>query len=174
MGLKLEIYRIYGYTSYMMMALRSTPLGNFLFMEALLPTPSSSYLPLKSPQMMIGNGVRVNYNPCSIFARGYPSYSSSCSFPFSAHNLSVGSRKSVSVIVRARKKDEKEDSHSFVPKPDEATGFFPEAVLLKEVNFTHVHVLLVLFLGFVVCCSLLMDTLRFCRGNKETLLSDSP
>lgn len=34
------------------------------------------------------------------------------------------------MIAKAKKK--KEDSHSFVAKPDEATGPFPEAVLLKE------------------------------------------
>lgn len=34
-------------------------------------------------------------------------------------------------MVRAKKKKDKQDSHSFVPKPDEATGPFPEAVLLK-------------------------------------------
>ena len=44
-------------------------------------------------------------------------------------------RKSASMVVSARKKDKKEDSHSFVPKPEEATGFFPEAVLLKNVCF---------------------------------------
>ena len=40
-----------------------------------------------------------------------------------------------SVMVRAKKKKDKQDSHSFVPKPDEATGPFPEAVLLKPVLF---------------------------------------
>ncbi|KAI9123177.1 hypothetical protein K1719_006066 [Acacia pycnantha] len=96
-------------------------------MEALLPTSSTAYLPLKTPKMMIGNAIRViNYNPCLISPKGNISYSSSSSLPFS------GRRKSVSVIVGARKKDKKDDSHSFIPKPDEATGFFPEAVLLKE------------------------------------------
>ncbi|GAA0154914.1 ribosomal protein [Lithospermum erythrorhizon] len=39
------------------------------------------------------------------------------------------------IIVAAAKKDKKskkEDRHSFVPKPDESTGPFPESVLLKE------------------------------------------
>ncbi|KAF9592690.1 hypothetical protein IFM89_016767 [Coptis chinensis] len=36
-----------------------------------------------------------------------------------------------SVITEAKKK-KKADSHSAIPKPDEATGPFPEAVLLKE------------------------------------------
>lgn len=36
------------------------------------------------------------------------------------------------MIVGAKKKSNKQDAHSFVPKPDEATGPFPEAVLLKQ------------------------------------------
>ncbi|XP_019174711.1 PREDICTED: uncharacterized protein LOC109170181 isoform X2 [Ipomoea nil] len=36
-----------------------------------------------------------------------------------------------SLIVAANKK-KKADTHSFVPRPDEATGPFPEAILLKE------------------------------------------
>ncbi|GLT98945.1 hypothetical protein SLE2022_164170 [Rubroshorea leprosula] len=36
------------------------------------------------------------------------------------------------VIVLAKNKKNKQDTHSFVPKPDEATGPFPEAVLLKQ------------------------------------------
>lgn len=36
------------------------------------------------------------------------------------------------VIVLAKSKKNKEDSHSFAPKSDEVTGPFPEAVLLKE------------------------------------------
>ncbi|PKA52489.1 hypothetical protein AXF42_Ash019115 [Apostasia shenzhenica] len=35
-------------------------------------------------------------------------------------------------IVRAKKSKEKPDGHSFVVKPNEATGPFPEAVLLKK------------------------------------------
>lgn len=37
------------------------------------------------------------------------------------------------IIVLAKNKKNKQDTHSFVPKPDEATGPFPEAVLLKQV-----------------------------------------
>ncbi|XP_027930817.1 uncharacterized protein LOC114186938 [Vigna unguiculata] len=68
-----------------------------------------------------------NHNPCLIFANGYPT--SSSLLPFSIHNKP---RKSASLIVSARKKDKKDDTHSSVPQPDEATGFFPEAVLLKK------------------------------------------
>ncbi|XP_061352765.1 protein REGULATOR OF FATTY ACID COMPOSITION 3, chloroplastic [Gastrolobium bilobum] len=100
-------------------------------MEALLQGSSlAPYLLPKLPKttMIIGNYVRfnLNHNPCFIFANGYPSSSSRS---FSVLNKP---RKSISVIVNARKKDKKEDSHSFVPKPEEVTGFFPEAVLLKK------------------------------------------
>jgi hypothetical protein len=37
------------------------------------------------------------------------------------------------VGAKKNHKSKKEDTHSFVPKQDESTGFFPEAVLLKEV-----------------------------------------
>ncbi|XP_057959084.1 protein REGULATOR OF FATTY ACID COMPOSITION 3, chloroplastic-like [Malania oleifera] len=35
-------------------------------------------------------------------------------------------------LIADAKKNKKADTHSFVPRPDEATGPFPEAVLLKE------------------------------------------
>ncbi|KAJ8619379.1 hypothetical protein MRB53_027908 [Persea americana] len=72
-----------------------------------------------------------------ILANGF-----SFSRPFlTTQRLSVGFRERESVIVRASAEDEEEkkkkrkkkvDTHSFVVKPDEATGAFPEAVLLKE------------------------------------------
>ncbi|KAI4344753.1 hypothetical protein L6164_011944 [Bauhinia variegata] len=89
-------------------------------MEALQQISSVACLLPNVPKMMVGNGIRVNCNPGLIFANGHHSFSSSFS------------RQSVSLIVRARKNNKKEDTHSFVPKPDEATGFFPEAVLLKQ------------------------------------------
>ncbi|KAI8011832.1 30S ribosomal protein S6 [Camellia lanceoleosa] len=67
-----------------------------------------------------------NPNRCLVFANGYSSLS-----PFSSQRVSTRLRKSV--IVAAKKDNKKKvDSHSFVPKFDEATGPFPEAVLLKE------------------------------------------
>lgn len=73
-----------------------------------------------------------------ILANGF-----SFSRPFlTTQRLSVGLRERESVIVRASAEDKEEkkkkrkkkvDTHSFVVKPDEATGAFPEAVLLKEV-----------------------------------------
>lgn len=67
-------------------------------------------------------------------------YSSpSCFFPLFSQGLSLRSR---STTVAAAKKEnksisnrKKDDGHSFASKPDEATGPFPEAVLLKEVSF---------------------------------------
>ncbi|KAL4195625.1 hypothetical protein AMTRI_Chr05g65640 [Amborella trichopoda] len=45
-----------------------------------------------------------------------------------------GLKRTPLVVVKAKKnkKKEKEDTHSFTAKPDEATGPFPEAVLLKK------------------------------------------
>ncbi|XP_073135083.1 protein REGULATOR OF FATTY ACID COMPOSITION 3, chloroplastic [Henckelia pumila] len=64
----------------------------------------------------------------------YPS--SSCFFPLFSQGLRL---KGHSTTVAAAKKENKnsskrnkDDGHSFAPKPDEATGPFPEAVLLKE------------------------------------------
>ncbi|CAG7880888.1 unnamed protein product, partial [Brassica rapa] len=36
-------------------------------------------------------------------------------------------------FVSKKKKSKKYDSHSFSSRPDEATGPFPESILLKEV-----------------------------------------
>lgn len=68
------------------------------------------------------------------------------SWSVASSKLSVGPRKLVISGAKQRKKNErKEDSHSFVARPDEATGIFPEAVLLKEVNFqVHFNCLLLL------------------------------
>lgn len=52
--------------------------------------------------------------------------------------LSFSSLRRRPLHIVAAKKDsgkKKEDSHSFIPRPDEITGPFPEAVLLKEVRF---------------------------------------
>lgn len=56
-------------------------------------------------------------------------------------------------------KKKKEDSHSFIAKPDEATGPFPEAVLLREVIFSVVDLFrywasfVFLLMGLYVCCT---------------------
>ncbi|KAD0728480.1 hypothetical protein E3N88_43790 [Mikania micrantha] len=53
------------------------------------------------------------------------------SFPFSSQ---LTLRKSV--VMGAKKNNDsdkkKQDRHSFVPRPDETTGIFPESVLLKQ------------------------------------------
>ncbi|XP_077240434.1 translation elongation factor EF1B/ribosomal protein S6 family protein [Tasmannia lanceolata] len=64
-------------------------------------------------------------NYSSAFANGFSSPR-----PFSTQKLSIDARERKSVIAKAKKK--KTDSHSFVSRPDEATGPFPEAVLLKK------------------------------------------
>ncbi|KAI3459195.1 hypothetical protein Pfo_015858 [Paulownia fortunei] len=87
---------------------------------------------LKSPQFALNNK--------SCFwasANGRKTSSSfSCLLPFYSQRLRL---RGNSAIVAAAKKEnrninkrKKDDSHSFVPRPDEATGPFPEAVLLKE------------------------------------------
>ncbi|KAK4737498.1 hypothetical protein R3W88_001195 [Solanum pinnatisectum] len=69
-----------------------------------------------------------SFSPCkcypSVSANGHSSF-----FLYLAHK----NNRTPSVVVSAsNKKKKKSDSHSFVPKPDEATGPFPEAVLLRE------------------------------------------
>ncbi|KAL2464235.1 uncharacterized protein Fot_52191 [Forsythia ovata] len=56
------------------------------------------------------------------------------SFTFAPLSLQKVRLRGSSVTVAAAKKENKkrESNHSFVPKPGEATGPFPEAVLLKE------------------------------------------
>ncbi|KAJ8528895.1 hypothetical protein K7X08_030635 [Anisodus acutangulus] len=65
----------------------------------------------------------------SFSANGHSSFS--LYFP---HNKKPSLKLRTSVVASASNKDNKKksDSHSFVPKPDEATGPFPEAVLLRE------------------------------------------
>lgn len=97
-------------------------------MEALLHSCSAAHLTAKASKLESSNSSSGNRNPCLVLANGYSS-----TWPLTTQKLSVGSRKSV--IVGAKKNNKKEDTHSFVAKPDEATGPFPEAVLLKEVIY---------------------------------------
>ncbi|XP_059280816.1 protein REGULATOR OF FATTY ACID COMPOSITION 3, chloroplastic isoform X1 [Lycium ferocissimum] len=57
-------------------------------------------------------------------------------FPHNKNYPSSSLKLRTSVVTSASNKDKKNkkksDSHSFVPKPDEATGPFPEALLLRE------------------------------------------
>ncbi|KAL5541485.1 hypothetical protein UlMin_009195 [Ulmus minor] len=90
-------------------------------METLLHS-SAIFLTPKASNSINGNGFSRNQTSFLIFSNGHSS---------SSQKLSVKHRKSV--IVAAKKKHaRKEDTHSFVPKPDEDIGPFPEAVLLKE------------------------------------------
>ncbi|XP_075085780.1 protein REGULATOR OF FATTY ACID COMPOSITION 3, chloroplastic [Nicotiana tabacum] len=74
----------------------------------------------------------------SPFSKCYPSISSanghSSFFLYFLHKNPSSQKLRTSVVSSAsnKKKKKKSDSHSFVPKPDEATGPFPEAVLLRE------------------------------------------
>nr|XP_043607198.1 30S ribosomal protein S6-like [Erigeron canadensis] len=60
--------------------------------------------------------------------------------PFSSQSLcfNLSKKPSSSMVIMASKKNnnnnekKKEDRHSFVAKPDETTGVFPESVLLKQ------------------------------------------
>lgn len=94
--------------------------------------------------------------------------SGSHSFSARPFFLSLGLRKSV--IVEAKKsnknnnnKRNKQDTHSFVAKPDEAIGPFPEAILLKEVIFITPPISLFayfLFNLFLLFCKVMIG---FCR-----------
>ncbi|XP_058077578.1 protein REGULATOR OF FATTY ACID COMPOSITION 3, chloroplastic [Magnolia sinica] len=63
---------------------------------------------------------------CVVSANGFSS-----ARPFLTQKLD-GERKSVIAAAGKKNKKKKEDSHTFVARPDEATGPFPEAVLLKK------------------------------------------
>ncbi|KAL5059184.1 hypothetical protein RYX36_030788, partial [Vicia faba] len=73
----------------------------------------------------MANSLRFNFTSCSI------SYFSS-SFSSSAQLSIQNKARSLSSVTNATKKVNKEDSHSFVPKLGEVTGFFPESILLKR------------------------------------------
>ena len=105
-------------------SLSSSPLAmeTLLYRTATFPTPK---------QRVFSHS---NQNKSLFIASGSHSFSSRSLFP------SLGLRKSV--IVEAKKsnknnnnKKNKQDTHSFVAKPDETTGPYPEAILLKEVIF---------------------------------------
>ncbi|KAK3018616.1 hypothetical protein RJ639_004948 [Escallonia herrerae] len=74
-------------------------------------------------------GFTVNRHCCLAFPNGYSSL-----FPIPSQKLPPRLRASPVTAAAKKKngKDKKADSHSFVSKPDEATGPFPEAVLLKQ------------------------------------------
>ncbi|KAM7463170.1 hypothetical protein LguiA_031291 [Lonicera macranthoides] len=91
-----------------------------------------------------GGGGCFTANPrncCFVLANSYSS--SFLPLSYSSQNLTSTTtslslslkRRSTSVIVAGKKNknfQKKADNHSFVSKPDESTGPFPEAVLLKQ------------------------------------------
>ncbi|XP_059645203.1 protein REGULATOR OF FATTY ACID COMPOSITION 3, chloroplastic [Cornus florida] len=76
-------------------------------------------------KLISSGGFAMNRSSCLVFANGYSSL-----LPFSSQKSSLRLRRSV--VVEAKNDKKKIDTHSFVVKPDEATGPFPEAVLLRE------------------------------------------
>lgn len=72
--------------------------------------------------------------------------------PFSSLKVHLSERSGRSLVVagaknkKKNKSSEKVDDHSFVSRPDEATGPFPEAVLLKKVPFFFFGISLILIL----------------------------
>lgn len=92
-----------------------------------------------------GGGGCFTANPrncCFLLANSYSS--SFLPLSYSSQNLTSTTtslslkRRSTSVIVAGKKNknfQKKADNHSFVSKPDESTGPFPEAVLLKQVHY---------------------------------------
>ncbi|KVH87912.1 uncharacterized protein LOC112502854 [Cynara cardunculus var. scolymus] len=85
----------------------------------------SLVLSCSSSSSSIGGFLEKTHN----FRNGFSS-----SFPFSSQILPFSVRKSL--VMAAKKTNhsnkKKEDRHSFVAKPDETTGLFPESVLLRE------------------------------------------
>ncbi|KAJ4955162.1 hypothetical protein NE237_011945 [Protea cynaroides] len=94
-------------------------------MDSMLASPATYFAP-KSSKWFRNNRVIKNHAFDSIYSNGRPSFR-----PFAPQKLILDFRGRNLVVAEARKK-EKFDTHSFIPKPDEATGPFPEAVLLKE------------------------------------------
>ncbi|BBG93039.1 Translation elongation factor EF1B/ribosomal protein S6 family protein [Prunus dulcis] len=90
---------------------------------------------METLKLVNGNGSSRNQISSLEFANGYSSFSSRR--PLTSEKLSVGRRKSV--IVGAKKNNNKEkkknDNHSFVSKPDEATGLSLKLCCLKRRKF---------------------------------------
>ncbi|KAI3687021.1 hypothetical protein L1987_80711 [Smallanthus sonchifolius] len=90
-------------------------------MESLVLSSSSS--------SSISRFLDRNHNPISVSRNGF-----TLSFPLSSQNYPFTLRKSVAMAAKKNNNSDKkkQDRHSFVAKPDETTGIFPESVLLKE------------------------------------------
>ena len=103
-------------------------------METLINTSSAAYLTPKASNFSTKIfSFLGSQNPHTKLANGY--FPISLSRPFTTQKLCAGLRDSVIVGAKKDHKNKREDTHSFVPKTEEVTGPFPEAVLLKEVLF---------------------------------------
>ena len=103
-------------------------------METLVNTSSAAYLTPKASNFSTKIfSFLGSQNPHTKLANGY--FPISLSRPFTTQKLCAGLRDSVIVGAKKDHKNKREDTHSFVPKTEEVTGPFPEAVLLKEVLF---------------------------------------
>ncbi|KAL2921059.1 30S ribosomal protein S6 [Bienertia sinuspersici] len=101
-------------------------------METFVGSSSKASISFFSSSLQNLSGISSVRNSCFKFRNGYSSF-----VPISSNKLLFRSSSKRSFMVEAKKSNDKKnnkkaDSHSFAPKPDEATGPFPEAVLLKE------------------------------------------
>ncbi|XP_030520689.1 glutamic acid-rich protein [Rhodamnia argentea] len=103
-------------------------------MESILQSSSSSsHLCSTVPRPVIPDHFSRKRSHCPNFLNISSSSSSSSSWSLCNINvLSVGTRKSVTVGAKKSGKDGKKDSDGYLFGPDETTGLFPEAVLLKQ------------------------------------------
>ncbi|KNA18629.1 hypothetical protein SOVF_068960 [Spinacia oleracea] len=101
-------------------------------METLMSSSSKAATPFLSPPSKNLSGFSSPINYCLKFRNGHSSFG-----PISSNKLQFKSSRR-SFMVEAKKGNEKNsknnkiDSHSFAPKPDEGIGPFPESVLLRE------------------------------------------
>ncbi|XP_030468966.1 protein REGULATOR OF FATTY ACID COMPOSITION 3, chloroplastic [Syzygium oleosum] len=94
---------------------------------------SSSQLSSTIPKFVIPDRFSWKRSHCPAFLNVSSSSSSPSSWSLCSINcLPVGTRKSVTVGAKKRDKDGKKGSDGYLFGPDESTGLFPEAVLLKE------------------------------------------
>ncbi|OWM71079.1 protein WHAT'S THIS FACTOR 1 homolog, chloroplastic [Punica granatum] len=103
-------------------------------MESILHSSTSAtcHFPPTILKSISRDGFSASKSSCLFFANRFSSSSSASSLSSSSSSSSCPRRRLVIVGAKKKSKDDRMDSHSFVPKPDEATGLFPEAVLLKE------------------------------------------
>lgn len=118
--------------------------SKFRTMDTLLFSPSSSAYPALKPHALL---LRNGFSGTRSAFYDLPSVRSS----FRTLKLPTGFARKSTVLAskKTNAKTDKDDSHRSVPKPDESTGFFPEAVLLKEVEFYATQSSYLFFLIFI-------------------------